>query len=98
MKLRALKDDDYNKLVIHIYKISNDNKMNRLYFFNLAITRLTKASFNPIYHDMLLLDLNIYDAYQEHPNNEHLSTDIDPKVEMEFNIKLHETMIKSYYI
>ena len=96
--VRVIKDITYYKLVMFIYKISNDNKTNRIYCFNITIDTFKRMAFDPIYHNMLLIDLNIFDEYQENANNNNIKPTINAKDEIDLHILLHDILLQSYHV
>ena len=100
MKLRVFKEEHYNRIVILIYKLSNDNINNRIYLYHRVIKRFNSNGINPIYHDKLLMDLNIYEEYLEHENInlEKITTSIPADKIMELDILVHEAMLGSFYL
>jgi len=97
MKFRVFKEEDYYKIVICIYKISNDNKKNRVYLFKKADKRFSSNGVSPVYHDKLLVDLNIVDEYIEHPTDAMQQT-VTYTDEIELDVIIHEALLGSFYL
>lgn len=99
MKLRVLKEADYNKIVVRVYKISNDDKQNRIYLFHRIKTRFNSNSVNPVYHDKLLVDLNIYEEVNKQVDHQHsILHTVDTKEIIELDVMIHEALLGSFFL
>lgn len=94
-----LKTDEYLQLVIFIYKVSNDNKQARLYFYYEIRKIFNKYNVDKWYADKLLVDLNLL-VYKDQYDNKYVNkkdvmiTDNDFII---FNVKVHDLISNAYY-
>ena len=58
-------ESNYLKFVILIYKISDDNKQKRLYYYSEVVKIFDKHNIDKWHYDKLLLDLNLLE-YKEY--------------------------------